>query len=432
MSDVKYKQLHQFSCGSLMNINRRSLVTSCPHGCIICACNDGLLLYDTKQYFTATQVCKLRRDKPLPSHKPNITISSIDPICWIAFNSDGLTLAVVTSSENRGTLVNLVNVFNVVQHGSTDLSNISRSVRVCGGKSSSSFNFSTDGNGSVTLVDQLPVTADCRCVSWSPKGKQLAICLNGSLSTADGIIQGPLILQVDPQMHQKRLVPLTHLFNSNSRWKDSSPVDLLWTSSYSFLIAVKQYTDENHSFCSTQVLYISTTSKSPEPSAVTVESLCSSRVECDKAQYYFRFLGTNYVAVTWAYVGEEVIILQLPNTSGSLPPQVVMSIELPADGLAVSMDIGVFQEDDERKENYLVYLLTCLSNGSICPYLLNSDNPKILLNPNLPKILSLPIPKSTITSVEKQLIDTAKPESTNNSFSFTPIVNQIKPVVSSR
>lgn len=52
-------------------------------------------------------------------------------------------------------------------------------------------------------------------VSWSPKGKQLAICLNGSLSTANGIVQGPLILQVDPQLQQKRIVPLGHLFESN-------------------------------------------------------------------------------------------------------------------------------------------------------------------------------------------------------------------------
>lgn len=62
----------------------------------------------------------------------------------------------------------------------------------------------------------------------------------------------------------------------------------------------------------------------------------------NKVQYYFRFLGPNHVIVTLACVGEEVIVLKLPTTSGS-SPQVVMSIELPADGCAMSMDVGVLQ-----------------------------------------------------------------------------------------
>ncbi|VDQ13560.1 unnamed protein product [Trichobilharzia regenti] len=163
-----------------------------PRRISFCVCAEqksGLLLYDTKQYLEATGACELRRDKPLPNHKPNITISSIDPICWTAFNSDGLTLAVLTSSENRGALVHLVNVHQLVKQASADLLSISRSVRVCGGEPTGwrvrdfswsptdpttfvvalesgavrLFNFSSDASGAITLVGQLPSTADCRC-----------------------------------------------------------------------------------------------------------------------------------------------------------------------------------------------------------------------------------------------------------------------------
>ncbi|CAH8833805.1 unnamed protein product [Trichobilharzia szidati] len=451
MTEVKYRQLHHFSCGDLVNPDRCLLVSTCLHGVFVCASSSGLLLYDTKQYLEATGACELRRDKPLPNHKPNITISSIDPIYWTAFNSDGLTLAVLTSSENRGALVHLVSVHQLVKQASSDLLSISRSVRVCGGEPTGwrvrdfswsptdpttfvvalesgavrLFNFSSDASGSITLVGQLPSAADCRCVSWSPKGKQLALCLNGSLATANGVIQGPLILQVDPQMHQKRIVPLVNLFNSNNNWKDSCPVDILWTSSYNFLLAVKRPKSENRAYCSTQVLYISTTSKSPEPSAVTIDSLSSPHVEYNKAQYYFRFLGTNYVAVNWSYVGEEVVILQLPTTPDNNMPQALMSIELPVDGLPVSMDVGVFQKDNESMENSVVYLITCLSSGNICPYMLNSTSQMILLNPNLPKALNLQIPQPPVSTVvtlpsemPKSVSVTSFPGNINNSTIF--------------
>ncbi|KAK4473200.1 hypothetical protein MN116_004377 [Schistosoma mekongi] len=459
MSGISYKQLHQFSCGTLTIPERNSLVSSCPHGCFVCVSDQRLLLYDTESYLEATRLCELRRDKQLPDHKPNITVSSVDPIVWTAFNSDGLTLSIITSSESRGTFVNLVNVVDLVKRGSTDLQNISSSIRVCGGESDlwklrdfswsptdpatfvvvldsgavRLFSFSTDGNGSVTLVGQLPATADCRCVSWSPKGKQLAICLIGSLSTPKGLAQGPLILQVDPQLQQKRIVPLGHLFESNHEWNNSLPLDLLWTSSYTFLLAIKQSTNEPQLSCSTQVLYISTTSKSPEPSAIAVDGL-SSQMNRDNLQYYFRFLGPNHVVVTWAYVGEEVIVLQLPpNTSGN-SPQVVMSIELPPDGCAVSIDVGVFRKDNESSENFLVYMIAYLSNGNVCPYLLNSNDLLTLLNPNLPKSVSLFIPKLSVPSTDKTLISNSLKPTFVPSSSYSngmPVVNQAKPSIAS-
>ncbi|CAH8434191.1 unnamed protein product [Schistosoma guineensis] len=451
MSEIAYKQLHQFHCGALAFPERSSLVSICPHGCFVCVSDRGVLLYDTKHYLEATGICNLRRDKPLPDHKPNIVVSSIDPIIWTAFNSDGLILAVLTSSESRGTFANLLNVVDLVKSGSTDLSNINRSIRVCGGETSlwrlrdfawsptdpttfvvvldsgavRLFNFPPDGSKSITLVGQLSATADCRCVSWSPKGKQLAICLNGSLSTANGIVQGPLILQVDPQLQQKRIVPLGHLFESNHDWKNSLPVDLLWTSSYNFLLSIKQSVNEVHSDCLTNVLYISTTSKSPEPSAVSIGNL-SSHMDHNKVQYYFRFLGPNHVIVTLACVGEEVIVLKLPTTSGSLP-QVVMSIELPADGCAMSMDVGVLQNKTNGSvENSLIYLLTYLSNGNICPYLLNSNDQLNVLNLNNPKLISLPIPKPVLHSTtEKSPLNTPKSPTLISASNNNPAVSMM-------
>ncbi|CAH8431355.1 unnamed protein product [Schistosoma turkestanicum] len=456
MGEISYKQLHQFHCGASAFPERSSSVSICPHGFFVSVSDCGLLLYDTKHYLEATGTCKLRRDKPLPDHRPNIVVSSVDPIVWTAFNSDGLILAVLTSSESRGTLVNLLNVVDLVKSGSTDLANISRSIRVCGGETNlwklrdfawsptdpttfvvvldsgavRLFNFPPDGSRSFTLVGQLPGTADCRCVSWSPKGKQLAICLNGSLSTVNGIVQGPLILQVDPQLQQKRIVPLSQLFNSNNDWKNSLPVDLLWTSSYNFLLAIKQSVNEAHAICSTNVLYISTTSKSPKPSAVAIDNL-SSRIHYDKVQYYFRFLGPNHVIVTLGCIGEEIIVLRLPTTPGSIPQEVV-SIELPADGYAMSVDVGVLQNiTNESVDNnaFLLYLLTYLSNGNICPYILNSNDQLNLSNSTNVKLIHLPIPKPVIvaTSDSNNLsLNTPKPASMSVSFANDHSTHQIK------
>lgn len=50
-------------------------------------------------------------------------------------------------------------------------------------------------------------------VSWSTKGKQLAVCITGTLNTQTGPISGPLILQTDPKLRLKRVVQLNTLID---------------------------------------------------------------------------------------------------------------------------------------------------------------------------------------------------------------------------
>lgn len=52
----------------------------------------------------------MRKDKPLPNHPPDVLISATDPVYWLAFNNEGLVLAVSTSDTSKGTFVHLIDL----------------------------------------------------------------------------------------------------------------------------------------------------------------------------------------------------------------------------------------------------------------------------------------------------------------------------------
>ncbi|KAF8571486.1 hypothetical protein P879_02180 [Paragonimus westermani] len=413
MDDLSYRQLHQIACGSVRVQNRVRLVDTCLKGYIVCVADEGVLLYNLQRYLRATEACTLRRDKSLPDHPPDLLIKVPDSISWVAFNSEGLTLAVVTSNASQGTFVNLVNLTDLLKCSSVDLTSVARAVRVCGGDSEYKlrdfawsptaplafvlilrsgevrlFNASVSPTESCTLVGQLQPDVDAQCLSWSAKGKQLAVCLNGHLSTPNGVAQGPLIVQVDPTLRLKRVVQLNSVFDQVADGGTVSPTDLLWVSPACFIIGLHLVAPSGQS--SLRSIFISAPTKSNEVTYAEIRELRANAVQGEHIQYYFHAVGTSHFLATHSADGEEIILFLLPTTS-SAPPQAMLNIELPPGGLPLGMCLG-FCELGLNSGAVSAYLVARLTNGHLSPFMLHKFEKILSIPAKLPEPLPLPTP----------------------------------------
>ncbi|TGZ59190.1 hypothetical protein CRM22_009217 [Opisthorchis felineus] len=440
---LSYKQVHQIQCGTVESIPRRNLIDSCIHGYIACGISTGVLLFDVQRYLKATGSCTLRKDKALPEHNADCRITCTDPVHWVAFNSDGLVLAVVTSNDVQGTFVHLVNLVELLRVGSTQFSSISRSVRVCGGEPSTAtgqpgweirdfawspaspdtfalilksgvvriISASPDRSSeSVTVVGHLQCGVDAQCLSWSGKGKQLAVCLNGILPTANGTVQGPLILQVDPQLRLKRTVALDSvLLQFSDAGTNPRPLDLLWISPSCFILGLQ---------CGSglRAVLVSAPTKS---TVVTHTELVELRgiTASPHRQYYFRAVGSHYFLATHS-AGEEVLLYHLPAQSSNVmsgeepptPPTSLLNIELPPDGFPVGLSLGFYRENSQFGQ-LQPYAIARLTDGNLSPFLLHMPTILESLQPSLPKPIDLPAPPAPVCAPVNLCV--SKPDSSD-------------------
>ncbi|KER19370.1 hypothetical protein T265_11837 [Opisthorchis viverrini] len=435
-----YKQVHQITCGTVESIPRRNLIDSCIHGYIACGVSTGVLLFNVQRYLKATGSCTLRKDKALPEHDADCRITCTDPVHWVAFNSGGLVLAVVTSNEVQGTFVHLVDLVELLRVGSTQLSSISRSVRVCGGEPSTAtgqpgweirdfawspaspdtfvlilkcgvvrlISASPDRSSeSVTVIGHLQCDVDAQCLSWSGKGKQLAVCLNGILPTANGTVQGPLILQTDPQLRLKRTVALDSVLPQFSdAGTTPQPLDLLWISPSCFILGLQCGS-------SLRAVLVSAPTKSTVVTHTELVELCGITTSPHR-QYYFRAVNSHYFLATHS-AGEEVLLYHLPAQSSTVvsgeepppPPTGLLSIELPPDGSPIGLSLG-FHCESGRPQPYAIVRLT---NGNLSPFLLHIPTILESLQPTLPKPIHLPAPPPTVCAPVNLCV--SKPDSSD-------------------
>ncbi|OON20260.1 hypothetical protein X801_03858, partial [Opisthorchis viverrini] len=514
-----------------------------------------VLLFNVQRYLKATGSCTLRKDKALPEHDADCRITCTDPVHWVAFNSGGLVLAVVTSNEVQGTFVHLVDLVELLRVGSTQLSSISRSVRVCGGEPSTAtgqpgweirdfawspaspdtfvlilkcgvvrlISASPDRSSeSVTVIGHLQCDVDAQChtglsftvlmleivrgslrrpstrmattatlsltpqcfsyppgqpggnsvgicdcirdpgmkscsfqcfmafllicefyrvpsayvdaalavicclttygepnsfihfgfsvciqVSWSGKGKQLAVCLNGILPTANGTVQGPLILQTDPQLRLKRTVALDSVLPQFSdAGTTPQPLDLLWISPSCFILGLQCGS-------SLRAVLVSAPTKSTVVTHTELVELCGITTSPHR-QYYFRAVNSHYFLATHS-AGEEVLLYHLPAQSSTVvsgeepppPPTGLLSIELPPDGSPIGLSLG-FHCESGRPQPYAIVRLT---NGNLSPFLLHIPTILESLQPTLPKPIHLPAPPPTVCAPVNLCV--SKPDSSD-------------------
>ncbi|CAL8102892.1 unnamed protein product [Calicophoron daubneyi] len=417
-SEQTYKQLHQIKCGQFPAVSRASSVDSSVHGYIASASEGVLLLYNVPKYIEATRSCNLRRDKCLPSHPADVQILVTEPLSWVSFNSEGLVLGVLTSSSVRGTFISFVPLTEALKCGSVELKSVGRSVRVCGGEQ-----VTADGragwelrdfawspvaptvfaivlqSGSVRLYDVPPVspspytliahlqpTVDAHCLCWSPKGKQLAVCINGHINTANGIVKGPMILQTDPQLHLKRVIQLADVFSGTP----TTPLDLLWTSPYCFVLGFHSASSSGRSKGTMGAILLHAPAKSEEVHHLEIPEL-RNRPDSDHFQYYLRAMGSGHFVGTHSAGGEEITIFRLPPSSALTAPIALASVELPPDGSPLGMCLG-FYRPDCNSDDLTAYLVTRLTSGTISPYLLDPSELLASLHLTLPSRIDLPIP----------------------------------------
>ncbi|VDP88035.1 unnamed protein product [Echinostoma caproni] len=331
--------------------------------------SEAVLLFNVGRYLEANNACSLRKDKPLPEHAPDIQISSLDPVSWISFNNEGLVLAVATSSSSKGTFVHLMDLRECLKHSICSLSEISRPIRVCGGEQ-----LTADGNpgwemrdfawnptvhslfvtilrsGAVRLVsatpnptepeelvDQLPLTVDARCLSWSTKGKQLAICIMGTLITQTGPLSGPLILQTDPKLRLKRIVQLNTVFGQIDATGTLCPLDVLWTSPSCFVMGLRA-SSQSSSISTMRTVMVYAPTKSNEVSFSEIVEL-RLQPESPHHQFYLQSIGSGHFVATQSAGGEQMIVFQIPSGS-TAAPAAMLQIELPPSGFVLGLALG--------------------------------------------------------------------------------------------
>ncbi|KAM3177950.1 hypothetical protein ACTXT7_003536 [Hymenolepis weldensis] len=262
--------------------------------------------------------------------------------------------------------------------------------------------------------------ADIEAFSWSPKGKQLALAVTGAISGAAASNSGNTtsIVQVDPDLKVKRIIPIGDLLkdrlkalekknshkrdkkffvtsqlpfieatatqtlgrgkekifrsskgtpqihaNDQKNFSNPRPVDILWTSSYCFLLGV----EDSDLLKGNQLVFITALQKA-ETRLNRLPDFTS--LSDSHHQYHLRLVpnSVSLVAVTWSQDADECFLLEVPSisTAADSPspdsvPRLLKSLPLPTDGSPIAMDIGALIDAHDP----IPMILGLLNNGAM-------------------------------------------------------------------
>ncbi|BHF80291.1 hypothetical protein SprV_0702341500 [Sparganum proliferum] len=412
MASFSTKHLHFVPFNINPVAGRSRLLAASPNGLIFGTRENDLVVFRAADYVGASAISTLRKDKPLDTLRPNIAIPFSRQITWLAVNSNGSLLSVCSSSTDGATFVQLLEIskmlptenfgflgqpldltrpeagaetncpsagsaiadlaWSPVDSNRLAVATHSGALRmfVCSGQ---------DAQRPLTLVGSLPQTSQVKCseflppfssnISWSPKGKQLAVCLTGIIPNFPAVAT-TVILQLDPELRQKRVIPLSPILQSFSQFPQSRPIDMLWSSSYCFLVALEGPTPQH----GTRVAFVSALPKC-EPRGALVEDLAGA---CESTaiqpfQYHMRLWPNSgsLVAATWSSGGETCVLLDVPalSTGGGGPPpdslpKLLTEMVLPSTRAPIALAMSVVLKDAE----VLPLLVTRLGDGIVCAY----------------------------------------------------------------
>ncbi|XP_071450625.1 nuclear pore complex protein Nup214 [Hetaerina americana] len=143
----------------------------------------------------------------------------------------------------------------------------------------------------------IPAATGAKCISWSPKGKQLVI----------GTAHGPFI-QFKPDLKQVKVIPAPQPAGL-------APISLLWLSSFQFA-AVYGNPSDNGSGTSRPGLYIVNTPKGESESYLNYDDICYSSGELRPPQYYLSHIPKWNVLLMSSANSMEVGVLASPLLDG--------------------------------------------------------------------------------------------------------------------
>ncbi|VDM16945.1 unnamed protein product [Hydatigera taeniaeformis] len=204
-------------------------------------------------------------------------------------------------------------------------------------------------------------------VSWSPKGKQLALTGIGTLSEStpkSAAMNSTSIVQVDHDLKVKRIIPINALLNEHLKdLTEPRPISILWTSSYCFLLGVM----DAKSGKEMRLVFITVLPKSEARLGKLPDFTSFGIGHCR----YLMCLVPNSITlatVTWSPDAEECYLLDIPSITASNEsppvdslPKLIKTLPLPTDSYPVAMHVGALTDSPDP----LPLIIGLLANGAV-------------------------------------------------------------------
>ncbi|KAL5103714.1 hypothetical protein TcWFU_005628 [Taenia crassiceps] len=369
-----------------------NLLSASPNGLVFVARRNDLAIFSASDYHQASSSFSQRKDKPLTTFQPSLCIDLPRCVTWLSVNCSGSLLLIAYGSSIQ--LLNIQQLSTHSPHGllgnALDIPNDEGTIREIAWNPADKHRFAlitTTGSVRMFVVNPLqephisssgclPASIQAKCLSWSPKGKQLAFAGIGTLSESTAnpaATNSASIVQVDHDLKVKRIIPIDALLKQHLKdLTEPRPIDILWTSSYCFLLSV---VDAN-SAKEMRLVFITV----PPKSEARLEKLPEFTSFSNGLCHYLMCLvpnSTTLAAVTWSSDAEECYLLDIPSIT-SLPkspsadslPKLIKSLPLPTDSNPIAMHVGALVDSPDP----LPLIIGLLANGALFAFKLLPPN----------------------------------------------------------
>ncbi|KAH9279337.1 N-terminal Xaa-Pro-Lys N-methyltransferase 1 [Echinococcus granulosus] len=207
----------------------------------------------------------------------------------------------------------------------------------------------------------------CLTVSWTPTGELVALTGTGTLSESTAsaaATNSTSIVQVDHDLKVKRVIPIDALLKEHLEdLTEPRPIDILWTSSYCFLLGVTDAASAKEM----RLVFITVLPKS-EPRLGKLPEFTS--LGGGLCRYLMCLVpnSTTLATVTWLPDAEECYLLDVPSitaSNGSPPadslPKLIKPLPLPTDSYPIAMHVGALLDSLDP----LPLIIGLLANGAV-------------------------------------------------------------------
>ncbi|VDL91805.1 unnamed protein product [Schistocephalus solidus] len=329
-----------------------------------------LVVFRAADYVGASAISNLRKDKPLDTLRPNIAIPFSWQITWLAVNSNGSLLSVCSSSTDGLTFIQLLEISKMLP--TENFGFLGEPLNLSAPEAGAEANSPSAAPSAIIDLAWSPVDSNRLAIVTQSGSLRMFVCSGQdarrplTLTTA--------ILQLDPELRQKRVIPLSPILQSFTQFPQSRPIDMLWSSSYCFLVAIEGPTPQQ----GTTVAFISALPKT-EPRGALVESLTGA---CDSTavqpfQYHMRLWPNSgsLVAATWSSGGETCILLDVPalTSTGGGPqpdslPKLLTEMVLPSTRAPIALAMSVVLPKTEPRGALVESLTGACDSTAVQPF----------------------------------------------------------------
>ncbi|VDK21721.1 unnamed protein product [Taenia asiatica] len=373
-----------------------NLLSASPNGLVFVARRNDLAIFTASDYHQASSSFSQRKDKPLTTFQPNLCINLPHRVTWLSVNCSGSLLLIAYGSSIQ--LLNVQQVSDHFPHGllgnASDIPNEEGTIRKMAWNPADKHRFAlvtTTGSVRIPYINCPPYTSSVarghqnlvnisgiedlgiavlyrsQFISWSPKGKQLALAGIGAPSESaanPAATKSTSIVQVDHDLKVKRIIPIDALLKQHLKdFTEPQPIDILWTSSYCFLLGVVDATKAKEM----RLVFITVLPKS-EPRLGKLPEFTS--IGSGLCRYLMCLVPNSITlaAVTWSPDAEECYLLDIPTIS-ALPkspsadslPKLIKSLPLPTDSYPIAMHVGALVDSPDP----LPLIIGLLANGAL-------------------------------------------------------------------